>query len=382
MLRRTPFPYLLALLAAVGCLDEQRSATAIGTRPAPAPPQTGAASGAPETLRVHFLDIGQGDAAWVQAPGGVNVLVDGGPSAAGPKVIEALRTAGVGKLDWIVGTHPHEDHIGGLVDVLRELPVRQALDPGYNHGTALQRSYLELLKGRAVKTTRARAGQIYELGKGGRLEIVAPRDPLISNTRADANNNSIVLRLVYGRTRVLFTGDMEDAERERLLKDARPDQLRSQVLKVAHHGSHNGTDPAFLRTVAPEYAVISLGKGNDYGHPHRETLDELASAKVKVLRTDELGTITFESDGKTIRPIAGAGSSRTAGPAPSTPTPAAPPPAAPAVGGAVIANRNSKVYHAPNCPLLPAPANQVRLPDARQAEQQGYRPHRACITNR
>src|SRR5687767_11801613 len=112
--------------------------------PAPGPPAvTPAAAG---TLRVRFLDVGQGDAALIQVPGGTDVLIDGGPSDAGPRVIQALRKAGITEVDWIVGSHPHEDHIGGFVDVLRELPVKHALDPGYNHGTRLQRTYLALLK--------------------------------------------------------------------------------------------------------------------------------------------------------------------------------------------------------------------------------------------
>lgn len=359
MLTRLSIPLLVTGLLSLGCLNEVR----LGAAPTPT---------TATPLRVHFLDVGQGDAAWVQVPGGVNVLVDGGPSGAGPKVIAALKAGGVTRLDWMVGSHPHEDHIGGLVDVLRDLPVSQALDPGYNHGTALQRTYLELFKTKSVKAARARMGQTYELGGGSRLEILAPRDPLLTSTKADANNNSIVMRLVHGQTRVLFTGDMENAERERLLKDAKPEQLRSQVLKVSHHGSHNGTDPVFLKAVAPEYAVISLGKGNDYGHPHRETLDELAGARVKVLRTDESGTIVFESNGQTIRPVAN----------PTGPRTVTTPPDAPTVKGEVIANRNSKVYHRPDCPSRPSAANQVKLPSAEQADKEGYRPHRACIDKR
>ena len=361
MYTRLPIPLVAVGLLSLGCLSETRTGAAPASPSSPAAP-----------LRIHFLDVGQGDAAWVQVPGGGNLLVDGGPSGAGPRVIAALKAGGVTRLDWVVGSHPHEDHIGGLVDVLRELPVSQALDPAYNHGTALQRTYLELFKTKSIKANRARAGQTFELGGGTRLEILAPREPLLTNTKADANNNSIVMRLVHGETRVIFTGDMENAERERLLKEAKPEQLRSQVLKVSHHGSHNGTDPAFLRAVAPDYAVISLGKGNDYGHPHRETLDELASANVRVLRTDEAGTIVFESNGATIRPIGNPADTKTV----TTPPSMGP------LKGEVIANRNSKVYHRPDCASRPSAANQVKLSSAAQADKEGYRPHKACINGR
>ncbi|MGV3721449.1 MAG: ComEC/Rec2 family competence protein, partial [Actinomycetota bacterium] len=262
---------------------------------------------------------------------------------------------------------PHEDHIGGLIRALQSVPVERALDPGYAHGTTTQRNYLRLLKEKGAKTTRARAGQVHELGPAIRLEVLAPADPLLKNTEADANNNSIVARLVYGGTRFLFTGDMETAERERLLASTDPERLRSDVLKVAHHGSHNGTDDAFLRAVRPQYAVMSLARGNDYGHPHQETLDELSSFGIPTLRTDERGSITFTSDGAKIELL---------GPAPGR---SAAPAASPRAAGAVIGNRTSKVYHAPGCGSLPARSKRVTLKNTGAAEAEGYRPHAACM---
>lgn len=366
-------PWLLALSAVL----------AAGCRPAAVPvsgssdPAAGGPSRQTEavgTLRVSFLDIGQGDAALVQSPTGTSVLIDGGPPDAGPRVIEAIREAGISRLDWIVGSHPHSDHIGGLIDVLREVPAAQALDPGYNHGTATQRTYLKLLNEKGVKTTRARAGQTHDLGGGAKLEILAPQEPLLTGTDSDPNNNSIVARLVFGETEVLFTGDMEEDERARLLRSARPAQLQADVLKVAHHGSHNGTDAAFLQAVQPRYAVISLAKNNDYGHPHREALEALRNARVQVYRTDESGTIRLRSDGRQLvfqpgRPSAEAGAA--GGPAPA--------PAETAHRGRVIGNESSKVYHAPDCGSLPARHRQVALSGAADAEKSGYRPHQACM---
>jgi competence protein ComEC len=353
MLPRLHWLWLLAL-AACGCRAPEFQAA--GTR------QETTARG---TLQVTFIDVGQGDAALVRSPSGASLLIDGGPPDAGPRVIVELRRSGVERLDRVLGSHPHSDHIGGLVDVLREVPVQQVLDPGYNHGTALQRTYLQLIKDKGAKLVRARSGQTYDLGEGARLEILAPEEPLIKGTESDANNNSIVARLVFGRTRFLFTGDMEERERERLLQSHPPPDLQSDVLKVAHHGSHNGTDSEFLRAVQPRYAVISLAKGNDYGHPHQEAMDALEALRIPILRTDQRGTIRFTSDG-TVGRTGGA-------------PPPAPRAAAPAVKAAFIGNSESRVYHSPTCGSLPDADKRTTLASAAAAKKAGYRPHRACV---
>ncbi|HEU4754716.1 MAG TPA: MBL fold metallo-hydrolase, partial [Armatimonadota bacterium] len=352
--------FLLALLLLLaGCSRPSLSRTA-GER-------QDAALGAPArgTLQVAFLDVGQGDSTLVQAPGGTSILIDGGPPEAGPRVIDAIRRAGIKKLDWVLGSHPHSDHIGGLVDVFREIPFERVLDPGYNHGTALQRTYLQLIKEKGAKAILARSGQTYDLGSGAQLQILAPQDPLLKGTDSDPNNNSIVARLVFGGARFLFTGDMEEDERARLLKSHSPAELQAQVLKVAHHGSRNGTDPEFLRVVRPEYAVISCAAHNDYGHPHPEALQALQSAGVPVLRTDQRGTIVFTTDGKQLRlqgspPVAVNGKAAAAPAAPS------------AREGRVIGNSASRVYHAPECPALPSPERQVLFSSAAEAEKAGY----------
>ncbi|MFN3651769.1 MAG: MBL fold metallo-hydrolase [Armatimonadota bacterium] len=354
---------LIPLLLALGC-DRPLP---LGAE-SPTPPEAPDPAAKPGTLTIRFLDVGQGDAALARLPGGGTLLIDGGPPEAGTRVLAALREEGEPKaIDWLVGTHPHADHIGGLVDVLREIPARNVLDPGYNHGTRLQETYLKEVRRVGAKAIRARAGQTHELASGVRLEILAPSEPLLSGTDSDANNNSIVARLVYGDTAFLFTGDMENEERKRLLTEQPAEKLRAEVLKVSHHGSHNGTDPAFLRAVRPKYAVISLAAGNDYGHPHRETLEELKAAGVEVLRTDQRGTLTFTSDGKTVR-LAGGSTPKTSAPEKSPP-----------VAGAVFGHRTSKVYHTKECPSLPAPNNRVTLKSAAEAERQGFRPHRTCV---
>ncbi len=330
-----------------------------------------------------FLDVGQGDGALVLTPGGKSLLVDGGPGGAGPRVLQALRTAGVRRLDWVMGSHPHEDHIGGLNDVLAEVPAVQVLDPGYNNGTATQRKYLSLLKQCGAKVIRARAGQTYDLGAGCRLEIAAPKEPLLTGTDSDANNNSIVARLVYGRTRCLFTGDMEEKPRTHLLDSAASGSLQADVLKVAHHGSHNGTDAPFLRAVAPQYAVISCARGNDYGHPHREAMAALRSQGCPILRTDERGDIRFTSDGTQVRLEGGRAESPARAAALDGGEPAQTPgsgsegPGVPRAGQ-VIGNRSSRVYHQPDCGALPDSDRRVVFESATAAQTDGYRAHRTC----
>jgi competence protein ComEC len=258
-----------------------------------------AASQNPDTLRVSFLNVGQGDATLITSSRGTSLLVDGGRGDAGPKVLRALRRARIDRLDYVIGSHPHEDHIGGLIPVLRRVPARRALDPGYNHGTPTQRTYLTLLREAHTTTTKARAGNVVLVGPITRLEILAPSEPLLRDTHSDANNASIVFRLGHDSRSFLFTGDLESEGRERLMSQVLPEKLKSDVLKVAHHGSHNGTEAGFVHAVQPRYAVIS--SGGEYGHPHQPTLDTLAQYQVRVLRTDAGRRYSFTTNGTRLR---------------------------------------------------------------------------------
>src|SRR4051812_40868432 len=198
---------LVPLLLLAGCGSAAQTAgsdpQSNGERPLSGHPSTVVSKPPKGTLQVAFIDVGQGDAALVQAPGGVSLLIDGGPSEAGPKVLETLRAAGVKKISWLIGSHPHEDHIGDLVDVLQEMPAERAFDPGYNHGTALQRKYLTLLKDGSTAVTLARAGQHYDLGSGAALDILAPSDGELPNGESNANNHSIVARVSFGTVHFL-----------------------------------------------------------------------------------------------------------------------------------------------------------------------------------
>lgn len=245
-------------------------------------------------LRVHFLDVGQGDAILVQLPGGENILIDAGTNEAGPAVVQYLKQYAVVKLDYVIGTHPHEDHIGGLDQVIKIFPVGKVYLPRVTNNTASYRDLLLAIKNKGLKVTEARAGVSLPLGDGVQALFINP----VKKNYDDLNDWSAVLRLTYGQTSFLFTGDAGSAAEEGILASRQP--LRADVLKVAHHGSRTATGTAFLKAVAPAYAVISAGKGNDYGHPHAQTLQRLQQAGVKVYRTDRDGTITAVSDGKEV----------------------------------------------------------------------------------
>jgi competence protein ComEC len=260
----------------------------------------------PPDLVVTALDVGQGDAILIQSPGGRTVLMDGGgePGAqrAGwdiglMRVVPALRRAGVRRLDIVLLSHPHEDHVGGLPAVVENFPVGIVLDPGVPHPSP---SYLRLLRiteaGR-IGYRKARQGQDVDLGGGTRLSILYPPEfpPTLDGDPVHAR--SVIARLTHGRFAMLLAGDIE-APVERHLVD-RGVRLQSQVLKVGHHGSKTSTTPLFLSYVRPRVAVISLGAGNSFGHPHQSTLDALAAAGAVVRRTDLDGAIRITSDGAT-----------------------------------------------------------------------------------
>lgn len=256
-----------------------------------------------QQLVVSFLDIGQGDSALVQTPGGKNVLIDTGPPGGKDELFAALSQRGVNRLDLLVTSHPHLDHFGNTVEVLRRIPTTAIVDSGFVTGSRTQERLLEEVKRQRVPFVNVArqqlAGTSVSLGDGVSLRYLAPKLPQLLGTNSDPNNNSIVLKITLGRVSFLFTGDMEEDERDRLLASTSAQDLQATVLKVAHHGSRNGTDAAFLSRVRPEAAVISCGATNTYGHPHPAVLGALQSANVRVFRTDQQGTITVETNGRT-----------------------------------------------------------------------------------
>lgn len=311
------------------------------------------------SLKVHILDVGQGDAILAQFPTGETMLIDAGGASAGPIVVKYLKAQGIKRIDILVASHPHEDHIGGMPAVFNAfMQIGKVWDSGYSHGSQIQHRFLETIKQRHLQYGKPKAGFTQSIGKV-RIDVLAPGHQPITGIKPDANNNSLVLRLVYEKVSFLLTGDMEEEERAK--GEAWP---QSTVLKIAHHGSRNGTDEAFLKQVAPLYGAISCAKQNAFGHPHKETLQALAAAKVKLLTTPTYGTITFTTDGKTIRWMS------TRAPSPSTNTTT--------TAGKYIGNKNSQIFHLPSCTSLPKGKNRVYFASRQEAINAGYRPCKRC----
>lgn len=252
-----------------------------------------------QTLRVSFLDVGQGDSILVQGPAGVTVLVDGGPDRSVvrevPKQLGPLNRT----IDLMVETHPDKDHIAGLADVLELYEVQHFISPGLNNDTNVYaRLVASIEKEVGIVPYTARRGQRIHLGGGAYADVLYP-DHDVSHLRA-TNDASIVLHVVYGSTSFMLSGDMPSTIEDTLVQNVPSGSLRSDVLKAGHHGSKYSTDEMWLEAVAPATVVISAGKGNTYGHPSVEALSRIQKFGARTLSTIDSGTITFVSDGKRV----------------------------------------------------------------------------------
>ena len=248
-------------------------------------------------LTVAMLDIGQGDGIFIESPTGIQVMIDGGPNGGVLRELGRVMPFYDRSLDLLIVSNPDKDHFGGFLDILRAYRVGAVMEPGTVGASAEYKGLEELIQKEPAPRILAARGEKVHLGGGAVLEILFP-DRDVSGV--STNDGSIIARLSYGETSILFTGDAPQ-NIEHYLVSLDGTRLKSDVLKVGHHGSRTSTSVEFVGVIAPSMAIISDGKSNSYGHPHQETLDTLAQFSVPVHRTDLEGTIILQSDGETIR---------------------------------------------------------------------------------
>ena len=244
-------------------------------------------------VSVHFIDVSQGDCQLIELPEGKTMLIDAGDNGTEDRIIDYIESLGIKKIDYLVATHPHADHIGGMAEVIANFDIGEIYMPKIQNNTKTFEDMLDVIGEKNLTITSAESGKVLFDYSGVRAEILSPKK---GETYEEMNNYSAVLMLQCGDKRFLFMGDAEkDVEGEILKKD-----LDADVLKVGHHGSTTSSSKKFLEQVSPEYAVISCGEGNDYGHPHKETINNLKKIAKEILRTDKSGTIVMRCDGSNI----------------------------------------------------------------------------------
>lgn len=243
-------------------------------------------------LKVHFIDVGQGDSILIQS-GDDDMLIDAGENNKGDTVVTYLHSLGISELDYVIGTHPHSDHIGGLDDVIKNFTVGKVIMPPVEHTTKTYEDVLAAISEQGLKITKPKVGDEYTLGSTT-FQIIAPN----KSYGNDLNNWSIGIKLINGNDSFVMCGDAESGAEADIWSNGI--DISADVLKLGHHGSNTSSSETFLDKVNPQYAIISCGLGNSYGHPHQETMDKLSARGIQVYRTDEQGTVVATSTGNGI----------------------------------------------------------------------------------
>ena len=330
-------------------------------------PNPSSAAAAVDTVEapfeMHFIDVGQALSVLVECDGQY-MLYDGGNVDDGSLIVSYLQSQGVEQLEYVFCSHAHEDHVGGLAAALAYFPAYHVYSPVTEASTKCFKDFVKYTQQQGLQVEVPAVGTTWPLG-GATVTMVGPVAQY-----SDTNDTSIVLRIEYGSTSFLLTGDMEKTAETDLVNSGV--NLRADVLQVGHHGSSTSTGYLFLNSVLPEMAVISCGVNNKYGHPHEETLSILRDAGVDVYRTDLQGTITIGSDGQNYT----VGTEHFAEDAQLNPTD---PAASSTAQQAYIGNVNSKKFHLPSCSNLPAEKNQILFSSYDEAVEAGYTPCSSCI---
>lgn len=342
------------------------------------------------SLTVHFIDVGQGDSTLLESRGEF-VLIDAGEKEYGATVTNYLKSRGVRSLKYVIATHPHSDHVGGLTKVIKSFDTENFITVETDQSTRTWLNVLEAVDEKNVNYIDAEVGAEYSFGEA-QFTILAP----LSDSYSGYNNYSVVTKVTFGKVSFLLTGDAEKQSEKEMI-DSGAD-LRATVLKCGHHGSSSSSTAAFLKAVRPSYAVISCGRDNDYGHPHKETLKKLSLLSCAVYRTDELGTIVAATDGKgiTFTTADGELSSSTEADTPADDSglnadsdsdisdddsgPDADGDAVTPSADGYIGNRNSHVFHRPACSGVATMSEKNKVPFTTREEaiSQGYTPCSKC----
>lgn len=245
-------------------------------------------------MLVHYIDVGQGDCILIQV-NNKNLLIDSGPKSDKKQCLNYLSSLKIDKLDYVIATHPHEDHIGNMADVINDYNILAFYAPKVTSTTKTFEKMVEALKANNLKINVIKKGtNSIDLGENTKVTVFSPTKDSDDNL----NNYSPVIKIEYGNTSFLFTGDAEKGVENEIL--ANNENLSADVLKVGHHGSSTSTSEPFLKKINPSIGVISVGQDNTYNHPNEDTIKRLTDNKVTVYRTDKDGTVIISSDGSTI----------------------------------------------------------------------------------
>lgn len=316
-------------------------------------------------LKVHFIDVGQGDGILLESKGEF-VLIDAGEKEYGDTVLKYIKKRNAKSLKYVIATHPHSDHIGGLAKVINGIDTENFITVETDQSTRTWLNVLKAVDKNDVNYIDAEVGSTYSFGEAS-FTILAP----LSDNYNGYNNYSVVTMVECGDIRFLMTGDAEK-ESEKEMLEAKED-LRADVLKLGHHGSSTSSTAAFLKAVNPAYAIISCGKNNDYGHPHKETIKKLKLMGCTYLRTDTMGTIVAATDGEHLSFSTDKGKTEIA-------TYSASESRATDDSALYIGNKNSHVFHYATCSGVKSMSekNKVEFNTREEAVEKGYTPCSSC----
>lgn len=331
-------------------------------------------------LKVHYIDVGQGDSEFIELSNGQTMLIDAGNPENGSQIVDYIKSLKHNKIDYLIATHPHADHIGGMTTVVDSLNIGKIYMPKKSTNTKTYEGLLTAIKSKGLKVNTAKSG--VNILKTGNLniDIIAP----VNITGDDLNQYSAVIMLTYGDNKFLFTGDAGEQSESQITANVKAD-----VLKVGHHGSNTATSQTFLNKVHPKYAVIEVGQGNSYGHPTAATLSKLQNIGATIYRTDKDGTVIFTSDSHTITVDKKASTIKENAPSSSTHTKtkvsSKTSPKNPIVKQqtpqednqsiTVYITDSGKKYHKDGCRYLKKSKHAISLKDAKA---QGYEPCKKC----